>query len=391
MGDQQEGAESRRFGRYLRTAREDRRLSLDAVEELTVGYPDRVTKSHLSRIETGSAVPSFGKMFALSRVYGIPISALAERFELDLLRELSQDDPPARSASAVLAEVERIQVRGDYQGGLILLAAAQDRLSETDGTSVEYADMLKIHEANFLAHLERYELAKVSCEELLSKGTLDERQRLQTQMIFIICCYRLKRYTIADMAIRTMEDDLLEQPDVDHLRAKFTAVRAGVLVALGQLEQAAEAYKSAITLFREVSDPFEACRAQINLAQVRIDSGQTDSAAGHIRSALKVAEESGYDRLKALALSHLAALAFERPDFDSAGSYALRSNAIARPREYLSLLFRNCYYLRAIAQAQGDVAAAKQNERTLKSYLNRVDPDLPEVGKFRAELAGGRP
>ena len=50
-----EGQGSEAFGAYLRKLRETRRLSLDAVEELSAAFPEKVTKSHLSRIENGLA------------------------------------------------------------------------------------------------------------------------------------------------------------------------------------------------------------------------------------------------------------------------------------------------------------------------------------------------
>ena len=129
--------DSRRFGRYLRCVREDRKLSLDTVEEMTTGYPDRVTKSHLSRIENGSAVPSFGKMFALSQVYGIPIAALAERFEMDLLREISPVEKPPTTAEAVQRLLEQYTLTGDYAGGLSMLAAIRATGSPDIGDRID--------------------------------------------------------------------------------------------------------------------------------------------------------------------------------------------------------------------------------------------------------------
>ena len=76
MDQRQPLADNRRFGRYLRKIREDRRLSLDVVEEMSLGLPDRVTKSHLSRIENGRAIPSFPRMFTLSQIYGVPVAAM---------------------------------------------------------------------------------------------------------------------------------------------------------------------------------------------------------------------------------------------------------------------------------------------------------------------------
>jgi transcriptional regulator with XRE-family HTH domain len=115
MDETEPFVENRQFGRYLRRVREDRKLSLDAVEEMTSEFPDRVTKSHLSRIENGSAVPSFGKMFALSQIYGIPIASMAERFEIDLLRESRAVDVSNLTAAAALDDLERMELTGAYQ------------------------------------------------------------------------------------------------------------------------------------------------------------------------------------------------------------------------------------------------------------------------------------
>jgi ATP/maltotriose-dependent transcriptional regulator MalT len=138
-----------------------------------------------------------------------------------------------------------------------------------------------------------------------------------------------------------------------------------------------------------VPQPFEVCRAQLNLAQTMILVGESEKAIPYLRSALKNAEESGYERLRSLALSHLAVVHHAKQDLDSAEAYALRSNTIARSREYLTFVFRNCFYLRDIARQRGDEASVSVNERTLRAYMNRVDPDLPELIEFLAELEGG--
>ena len=77
---------TKRFGMYLRRIRSERRLSLAAVEKMSHGFPGRVTKSHLSRLENGQATPSFARMYTLSMIYEIPVSSLADRFELCLTK-----------------------------------------------------------------------------------------------------------------------------------------------------------------------------------------------------------------------------------------------------------------------------------------------------------------
>jgi transcriptional regulator with XRE-family HTH domain len=390
MGDSESFVENRQFGRYLRRVREERKLSLDTVEELSADFPDRVTKSHLSRIENGSAVPSFSKMFALSQIYGIPIAALAERFELDLRRETERTPVDASSAAELLERLDRLESAGAY-GEEIAIASAALEFIDADGfqATAEQTCAIRIYLIDALAHLERYELAKVYCEELLSRKIPTKRQQLQTMLCFVICCYRLKRYTIAEMALARVENE----PEVDGLpvafRATVRSTRAVVETALGRLDRAIASYKEAISLYLKAPQPFETCRAQINLGQALVMNDEPDKALPYLRGALQTAERSGYDRLRALASSHLAVVQYRRGDMKGAESYALRSNAIARTREFVSLMFRNCFYLRAIALERGDERAAAANERTLRAYLNRVDPDLPETIEYRAELEGG--
>ena len=80
-GLQEPAIYNRRFGMYLRRVREERRLSLAAVEKMSTGLPERVTKSHLSRLENGHAAPSLAGMYTLSMIYEITVSSLADRFE----------------------------------------------------------------------------------------------------------------------------------------------------------------------------------------------------------------------------------------------------------------------------------------------------------------------
>jgi tetratricopeptide (TPR) repeat protein len=173
------------------------------------------------------------------------------------------------------------------------------------------------------------------------------------------------------------------------MRAITETIRAPVCYAMGRLDEAAKSFTSALELFRALSDPFEECKARINLSQALIELGELKRARNHLTTALKTSEESGYEKLVALALSHLSLVTFRLNEPGPAEAYALRSNAIARPREYISIIFRNCFHLRSIAEQRGDRAAIKSNDRTLKAYLSRVEPDLPEAIAYRAHLVGG--
>ena len=84
------------FGRYLRTLRERRGLSLDRVAELSQACAEGIDKSCLSRVENGYHGLPATKLIPLSHVYAISVEVFLERMELDIelarLHEQSQVD-----------------------------------------------------------------------------------------------------------------------------------------------------------------------------------------------------------------------------------------------------------------------------------------------------------
>jgi tetratricopeptide (TPR) repeat protein len=390
MRERDPSTEKRQFGRYLRRIREQRKLSLDAVEEMSLGYPERVTKSHLSRIENGQAVPTFPRMFALSRIYGVPIASVAERFETDLERDMRPADLESKSTDEILLEVERCGVAGRYRETLALVSAALERLAPENGGAAhdEVTVDLRLHEINCLIQLQRYESAKVECEELLTRSDLGDQQRLWTLLFFVTCSYRLQRFSVAVMALERVEKELDAHDYPPRARAMAETIRGPALYAMGRTKEAAGAFERALDAFRSLEDAYQTCKAQINLAQTLIDLDEIKKARASLREVLKATEKAGYDKLKAMALSHLVVVHHRAGELEAAESCALRSNSIARRRDYISVVFRNCYYLREIAAKRGDGAAVRSNERTLKAYLSRVEADMPEALQVRARLAG---
>ena len=85
-------------------------------------------------------------------------------------------------------------------------------------------------------------------------------------------------------------------------------------------------------------------------------------------------------------MSNLGLLAFKASRIEEAEAHCLQSNQIARPRDFHAVVFRNCYYLWKIASTRGDEAAVRSNERSLRTYLSRVEDHLPEAVEFRQHL-----
>jgi transcriptional regulator with XRE-family HTH domain len=382
---------SRSFGGYLRRVREGRRLSLDAVEEMSQGFPERLTKSHLSRIETGQAIPTFPKLFALSRIYGVPVASMAERFDLELQRGAMVTDISGKSDEEAKAEAFSLIRSGRHLEALTLCTGVLERMGDPgrDAARVKIHLDLRLYEIDCLIKLDRHEMAKAGCEEVLGHPGLNLEQRLMSLHYFVLCCNRLRRFTVARMALDGIEKELDAPGAPPRLRADIASARASVLRSMGLASEAAAGFRQAMELYEALQDPFEACRASANLGLMLFETGDPAAAKERLEAALRVAEGSGYDRLRAVVMSHLSMVACESKDYASAEAMALRSNAIARPREYLSLVFRNCYYLWKVALARGDDAGTKLNERTLRVYMSRLEEDLPEASAFRRHLAGG--
>ena len=190
MGQQAPIGESKRFGQYLRRIRQERKLSLDAVEELSVGYPGRVTKSHLSRIETGQAVPTFPRMFALSEIYGVPISSMAERFELDVRRGMVtslMEDLPEKEA---LRQASRFRRSGRHVEALVLYDGVIERKTLAGAADPGTIAALRLERVNCLVQLSRFCSAKEECENLLGAEGLTRKQSVIALQLFATCCYQ---------------------------------------------------------------------------------------------------------------------------------------------------------------------------------------------------------
>lgn len=384
---------TRRFGSYLRSVRENRRLSLDAVEELSTAYIERVTKSHLSRIENGQAVPSFTRLYTLSRIYGVPVAMLAERFEVDLRRQHQPVDTTGKSEAQLIEAAAELRKSGRYIEALGTYEALIER-HQGEPASVDLAHSvldLRLVRANCLWHLGCHGLAKDECEELLGSPHLAADRRLLVLQNLVHCCVNLGRFSMAMMALDQVEQGAMLADAPARTKAEIAAIRGLVNVVTGAPELAVPCYLKAIELHESTQNAYEVCRCETNLGEALIYSGDTKQAEARLVGALSRAEASGYDRFKALALGHLALLRFRQGDAAGAESFALRSNTIARPTEFASLVFRNCFYLWRVAQAKGDEAGVKANERTLRVYVHRVEEHMPEVGLFRAHLAGAKP
>ena len=393
---EQHGVEQQRFGRYLRTIREQRKLSLDAVEEMSAGYPERITKSHLSRIENGQAIPTFPRMFALSQIYGVPVASLAEHFEVTLMQEMQPEGIARVEATGLKEEALRLRRSGRYKEALqiydALLARVPSESASSDDGSAEPATEwieLALNRVNCLSKLSRHLAAKEECEILLGREDLSDENREYALQLFIIACYRLGRLTVARMALQSSREGRAKLAPEHDLHASAASLEGNLTFSMQCFEEAVDSFTLSLSQYERLSRPFEACRQRLNLGAALIKCGRAAEAKAHLTTALQNARDGGYERLEALAICNLGMLAYEAHDFAAAEARFIQSNGIARPREYYGLVFQNCFYLWKIAAARGDDVSRRVNERSLRTYVTRVQERSPEIDEYRQYLAGG--
>jgi tetratricopeptide (TPR) repeat protein len=173
-------------------------------------------------------------------------------------------------------------------------------------------------------------------------------------------------------------------------RADVLALRGNLYQDVARPADALVAYGKALEIYDAAGEVYEVLTVRLNMAVAETDCDRLDSAREMLEALLVALEAGQHERLRAQALSQLAAIHYRVRRFEAAEGSAIKSNAIARPREYHAIVFRNCFYLWQIAKGRNDDGALRLNERTLRSYMARIEESLPELDEFR-RLAAGDP
>jgi tetratricopeptide (TPR) repeat protein len=295
----------------------------------------------------------------------------------------------AMPAAEALAAARALEIQGRFAEALSILEAALDRQRTSDGPSEQRIE-IELHCVHALTKLGRWATAKEDCERLLSSPDLTARQKVIAMQSLAVCCYKLGKYPVALMVIAHAESEVDKLEDVGSLRVLLTVLKGNVQFAMKQFEEAVEAFRDGVNRYEALGCTFETCRTRLNLAVGLIELGSRSRAREILGQASRTAEANGYERQQAYALGHLGALAFREGDLDGSEAHCLRSNTIARPREYLTILWRNCYYLWRIGRVRNDAVGVNSAERTMKTYLNRVEGYVSELQDYRLFLSEGK-
>ncbi len=390
---------SRRFGAYLRKLREERRLTLDTIEDLSAVHHDRISKTYLSRCENGRTLPSFPKLFTLSKIYRTKLTALAERLQLDV--ELDAMPPVDLSATTYddLASRGQEAVRqGNVKAAFLLFNAAWERatLMESDAERLLRESQARLALAIALYRLGRLEMAEEECKALVSQQGIDATVSRRTLILLSAIYYDTNRHALARIMIHEAESRLNgaaapgAAPSDARSAADVLSMKGLLELEAGRTDDARAAFEMARERYEALHDEFSLCKTFGNLGAAAAAAGQERHALAHFQRSLEIARGLGYPYYVAKRLHDMGRLHLDHGRGDQARRLFHESNELSRRGEFHDVTFLNCFYLWKAALASGDSAGAAMNEKSLRFFAFRIETSLPELEEFKSRLEEGK-
>jgi tetratricopeptide (TPR) repeat protein len=391
---------SKRFGSYLRKLREERRLTLDTIEDLSQSHSDRISRTYLSRCENGRTLPSFTKLFTLSKIYRTRLTALAERLQLDV--ELESMPPVDLTATGYEELTRRGQdeVRqGNVKAAFLLFNAAWDSasLQEDESRRAQHGSEARLALAIALYRLGRLEMAEEECKGLLSQAGLAPVVGRRTLILLSAIYYDTTRNELARIMIHEAEarlNGIASQPagapgiPVEDAKsfADILSMKGLLELESGRFDEARAAFEKARERYEALEDAFSLCKTFGNLGAVAARAGQERHALAHFQHSLDMARQQGYPYYAAKRLHDIGRLHYDRGRLGEARRSLHDSNELARRGEFHDVTFLNCFYLWKSALAEGDRAAAMANDKSLRFFAFKIENSFPELEEFKAHL-----
>lgn len=382
---------SKRFGRYLRQLREDRRLTLDRIEDLSAAYQDRISKTYLSRCENGRTLPSFTKLFTLSKIYKTRLTSLAERLQLDV--ELEGMPPVDVSGTTFedLASRGSDEVRrGNIRKAFLLYNAAWEMTALEEDESNRHRKEAEARTALAIAlyRMGRIEMAEEECKNIVSLPDIPLRLARRALVLLSAIYYDSARRELARIMIAEAEKRI--ESDDPKSRADILAMKGLLQLEAADYDGASVSLRGAQEIYRSLGNRFELCKTRANLAKLAVATGRPDEAMDLYEQSLEIARREAYDYYTARRLHDIARLHYDAGRHEPARARFVESMEISRRSEFDDITFLNCFYLWRIAREHDDRAGAAINEKSLRYFSFRIETSFRELEEFRAYLEKGK-
>jgi tetratricopeptide (TPR) repeat protein len=376
------------FGRYLKTLRERRNLSLDDVASLSQTFPEKINKGYLSRCENGHQKLGFSKVIALSRIIEVPADVLVERMELDLeLDRVGGPDTEGMSYAELTEAGKKALEEGFFFEAYGFLRDAMQR-AVVDPVRPVFRD-----------EVEQKAIAEMGCGTAARalaryRFALHEFRYLESTNAFgpkfyplilerISGCYRaLKDFEaaarFADEAIHKAES----HGDHEYLGYVYSN-RARIASDMSDLPLATSFHDKAYRVYKETDHLVECVHALNNLAQCYFDLKRLRAARRAAEASQRLA--SDYKLQRSLALSCIILGELEELEERPARAVKLWKDAIVIAKELRDreLRFKAEFFLFRRALATNERAVARAIQRRLKRLSPWISEGTEELAEFK--------
>jgi transcriptional regulator with XRE-family HTH domain len=379
---------SKAFGRYLRTLRQRRGLSLQQVSSLSQAFTERVEKGYLSRCENGFQSPAFSKMIPLARIYEVPADVLLERLELDL--ELDRIGAP--DTEGLTYEQATAAASSALEGGYLWRGYALLR----DAVGKSQAAPLK---ASFRDLAEQFACAQMNCATA-ARGLgrhkfavheyhfVEHSNALGPRLQVILwdrlsVCYRNTRQL--ETAEKYANAATAKARELGHADGLGLALSNQALIAFSRsdLGVAATLFQQAFEAFRSAGLDHSCARCLNNLGQVYFELRRLGAAKRTVLAAERLAARINQPRAQALSWILMGEIDCLEHRDERAAQRWKQAAEIARRLDDKQLCFKAEFFLYKQAQETGNLPAARSLQRRLNRLAGWVPEYTPELVRYR--------
>lgn len=372
---------SQRLGDFLRSCREERRLSLRQVERLSEAFQETIANSYLANCERGRFVPSVQKLLTLSRVFGIPIQSFIDRIDLEQYESLKPDLDSFEACRDL--GIEEAQ-RGNLGRAFACFERALEVL-ERRAPDPQRRTAAEIDIAIVLKRMGKHGAAREALERVLRRREMPPAQRVRALDILAGVQRELGNLNLALLCAR--EANRLAHAFRERgLRPHTWNTLGNIYYDLGDDVSAGPCYEKALRDFRRAGEPVGLIVATSNYGNCLVRLGRREEGLARLGEALELARREEYKRLVADILGYMARVHFQAGEFELARRLAHESNQIARHGDYFDTLFANHFYLWRIARAEGKAGDEKIYLKSLKYFRTKIESSFPELEEFHRLL-----
>ncbi len=382
------GFSSNRLGMYLRRLREGYGYTLRKVEERTASLGEPIDNSQLSRFEKGKAVPSFGKLRALAKIFNIPVQSFSDVLDLE---EFAGFDPGTAYYEELLAAGADLLSKGDFGRAFVCFERSLE-VAQNAGDRADRAAESRWRMATALKRLGKLSMAERELREILKNASgLPARIRTRAALQLSYIYRELGDLYLASVLAREALDLAKRNNDSE--------TEAGVLNALGNIahaegdfEEAVERYKDCLGAMKSLGGGTREMGVivEINLGGCMAQAGRKQEGLEILRRALSRARETGYRRAAALCLTRIGETFQLWNDLQEARSHYSESDLLATRGNtyYHDILFLNAYRRWEMARSERNGTREKiafGRLRHLRSLLQRKFPEVDAFDRFVEE------